>query len=184
MGTQKLLLPWAGKTVIEHVVDPLLASRVDQVLVITGHDHEPLQRTLANYPVTLEYNDQYTQGMLSSVRCGLKALPENCTGVLVALGDQPTLKVSTVNCLLDQFLQHPQIVLPTYQGRRGHPLLFSCAYASEILTQYDGTGSAFLEKVPAVFKMNKTLGLALSAGGSEKNISVSAPIAVTPAKSA
>ena len=140
MGTQKLLLPWARKTVIEHVVDQLLASRVDQVLVITGHDHEQLQRTLANYPVTLEYNDQYTQGMLSSVRCGLKALPENCTGVLVALGDQPTLKARTVNHMLDQFLQYPQIVLPVHQGRRGHPLLFSRTYVPEILTQYDTTG--------------------------------------------
>ena len=108
--------------------------------VITGHDHERLQLTLANYPVSLEHNHQYTQGMLSSVRCGLKALPENCTGVLVALGDQPTLKANTVNLLLNQFLQHPKIVLPAYQGKRGHPLLFSSAYVPEILTQYDTTG--------------------------------------------
>ncbi len=140
MGTQKLLLPWAGKTVIEHIVDQLLASRVDHVCVVTGHDHEPLQLTLANCPVSLEYNGQYLQGMLSSVRCGLKALPENCDAVLVALGDQPTLKASTVNLLLDQFLQHPQIVLPVYQGRRGHPLLFSRTYVPEILTHYDTTG--------------------------------------------
>jgi len=140
MGKQKLLLPWAGKTVIEHIVDELLACRIDQLRVITGHDHEQLQLTLANYPVSLEYNDQYTQGMLSSVRCGLEALPQNCTGVLVALGDQPTLKASTVNLLLDQFLQHPKIVLPAYQGRRGHPLLFSSTYVPEILTQYETTG--------------------------------------------
>ena len=140
MGTQKLLLPWGAKTVIEHIVDELLASRIDQVLVITGHDHKRLALTLSDYAVTLVHNDRYTQGMLSSVRCGLNALPEPCHGVLVALGDQPTLKTSTVDCLVDQFSRHPGIVLPMYQGKRGHPLLFSATYIPEILTQYDDTG--------------------------------------------
>jgi molybdenum cofactor cytidylyltransferase len=140
MGTQKLLLPWAGKTVIEHIVGQLLASRVDQVCVVTGHDHEQLQLTLTDYPVTVAYNDQHTQGMLSSVRCGLKALPENCTGVLVALGDQPALTTGTVNLLVDQLTQYRQIVLPVYQGTRGHPLLFSSLYVPEILTHYDAKG--------------------------------------------
>jgi molybdenum cofactor cytidylyltransferase len=140
MGTQKLLLPWAETTVIEHIVGQLLASRVDQVCVVTGHDHEQLQLTLTDYPVTCVYNDQHTLGMLSSVRCGLRALPENCTGVLVALGDQPALTTGTVNLLVDQFSHYPQIILPVYQDARGHPLLFSRAYVPEVLTHYDDTG--------------------------------------------
>jgi molybdenum cofactor cytidylyltransferase len=140
MGTQKLLLPWGAKTVIEHIVDKLLASRIDQVLVITGRDHARLALTLANAPVTLVHNNRYAQGMLSSVRCGLRALPETCHGVLVALGDQPTLETPTVDRLLDQFSPHAGIVLPVYQGKQGHPLLFSRTYIPEILAQYEDTG--------------------------------------------
>lgn len=146
MGVQKLLLPWAGRTVIEHIVDQLLASVIDHVLVVTGHDHQRLDRILAHSPVALLYNDQHAEGMLSSVRCGLKALPEACTGVLVALGDQPALKVSTVNLLLERYRQHPKIIVPVYQGQRGHPLVFSPAYVQEILTQYDDTGLRALLK--------------------------------------
>jgi molybdenum cofactor cytidylyltransferase len=140
MGTQKLLLPWAGKTVIEQVVNQLQISRINHLWVVTGHDHDRLKQTLSDYPVKLIYNEDYRQGMLSSVRCGLKALPEDCTGVLVALGDQPSLQAHTVNLLLDQFMQHPAIVLPVYQNRRGHPLLFSPAYCQKILTGYNSVG--------------------------------------------
>ncbi len=60
--------------------------------------------------------------------------------MLVALGDQPALTTGTVNLLLDQFSHYPQIILPVYQGARGHPLLFSRTYIPEILTQYEDTG--------------------------------------------
>lgn len=140
MGQQKLLMPWGQKTVIEHIVDELLTSRIDGTLVVTGHDHPRLQTTLSQYPVTLVNNERYDQGMLSSVRCGLRALPDSCEGVLVALGDQPSLSSVTINRLMDPFLSHRGIVVPTHQGRRGHPLIFSPAYIPRILTEFDAVG--------------------------------------------
>lgn len=140
MGSQKLLLPWAGKTVIEHIVDQLLLSRIDQVVIVTGHDHERLTQTLRDYPVELVYNSGYTAGMLSSVRCGIRVLPAACTGVLVALGDQPWLRTQTVDVLIDHFLAHPKIVLPVHQNRRGHPLLFARQYSERVLHHYDDVG--------------------------------------------
>ncbi len=140
MGSQKLLLPWAGKTVIEQIVDQLLLSRVDRIYIVTGHDHERLIQTLREYPVELVYNQGYSAGMLSSVRCGIRALPAAYTGVLVALGDQPWLRTQTVNALIDHFLAHPKIVLPVHQNRRGHPLLFARQYSDRILSHYDSVG--------------------------------------------
>ena len=91
MGVQKLLLPFAGKTVIAHIVDQILASNIDDIYVVVGHESERVRRELSERNVTIVSNPDYESGMLSSVRCGLAALPEECRAVLVALGDQPSI---------------------------------------------------------------------------------------------
>jgi len=108
--------------------------------VVTGQDHDRLQAVLSSYPVAVAYNDRYEHGMLSSVRCGLTALPEGCQAVMVALGDQPSLTSRTVNQLLDHFRTHGKIVVPVHQGKRGHPLIFSSVYIPSIQTQFDQMG--------------------------------------------
>jgi len=79
--------------------------------------------------------------MLYSVRCGLTAVPEQSEAVLVALGDQPGITAGVVAELIASFHATGRaIVVPTYKGRRGHPLLFATHYRSEILTRYEGRG--------------------------------------------
>jgi molybdenum cofactor cytidylyltransferase len=79
--------------------------------------------------------------MLSSVRCGLRALPAMCEAILVALGDQPAVTAGLVDALVEGFRAgRHRIVVPVHGGRRGHPLLFSADYRPEILTQYDDQG--------------------------------------------
>jgi molybdenum cofactor cytidylyltransferase len=79
--------------------------------------------------------------MLSSVRCGLQALPHDCDAVLVALGDQPGVTPHVIDEMLRTFAGCRRgILVPTHEGRRGHPLLFSTRYRDEVLTRYDGEG--------------------------------------------
>ena len=85
MGAQKLLLPYGGKTVIQHIVDQLLDSRLDEVFVVAGNDKEKISQQLAERPVHIMTNPDPQAEMLSSVRCGLQALPQPCQAVLVAL---------------------------------------------------------------------------------------------------
>jgi len=141
MGVQKLLLPFGGKTVIAHIVDQLLASTVDKVYVVTGHQAERIGRELSGRPVSIVNNPDYESGMLSSVRCGLRALPAECRAVLVALGDQPSITSKLVDRMLQSFAAAGKgILVPCYDGKRGHPILFSELYRQEILTHYDDVG--------------------------------------------
>lgn len=141
MGRQKLLLPYAGTTVIGFVVDTLLEAGIDHVLVVTGHDREGVERALADRPVSLVHNRRHAEGMLSSVRCGLCALPDTCHPILFALGDQPGISTPLVRRLIRVFEQSTQgIVVPVHRGRRGHPLVFAQAHAAEVLHRFDDVG--------------------------------------------
>jgi molybdenum cofactor cytidylyltransferase len=141
MGVQKLLLPFGGTTVITHIVDQLLASALDAVHVVVGSQADQVSRGLSGRPVSIVTNADYESGMLSSVRCGLRSLPRQCRAVLVVLGDQPSI----TSQLVDQILQASAntakpILVPLYNRKRGHPVLFSTAYRDEILKRYDSVG--------------------------------------------
>lgn len=141
MGTQKLLLPYAGSTVIAVIVDRLRESRVDEVLVVVGRDREALMAALSDRPVSFVINPAHGSEMLDSLRCGLRALPDGCEAVLVALGDQPGLSSALVDGMLSAFhTAEPSIIVASHEGRRGHPLLFPIGYRAEILTHFDDTG--------------------------------------------
>jgi len=141
MGVQKLMLPFGGKTVVAHIVDRILASNVDQTYVVVGHQPERIRRELSDRPVEIVHNPDYESGMLSSVRCGLAALPQECRAVLVALGDQPSVTSELIDLMLQSFeAAEKKILVPTYDGRRGHPVLFSCAFRDDIMTRYDDVG--------------------------------------------
>jgi molybdenum cofactor cytidylyltransferase len=141
MGAQKLLLPFGSTTVIAHVVDQLLRSVVDKVLVVVGHDSNKVAEALCGRPVTIVANPDYQSGMLSSARCGLRALPPQCQAVLVALGDQPAITTKLVDDLVHTFTGNDKgIVVPVFRNKRGHPIVFSARYRDEILTHYDDTG--------------------------------------------
>ena len=103
MGTQKLLLPFGGTTVVAHVADELLASAIDHVLVVVGRHAEAIAAALAGRPVALVANPDHDGPMLDSVRCGLRALPPGCEAVLVALGDQPAVTTTLVDAMASAF---------------------------------------------------------------------------------
>ena len=141
MGVQKLLLPFSGKTVIAHIVEQLLPSTVEQVYVVVGHQAERISDELSGRPISIVNNPNYTSGMLSSVRCGLQSLPEKCRAVMVVLGDQPSISTELIDQMLQSFATtEKSILVPLYEGKRGHPILFSSLYRDEILTQYDDVG--------------------------------------------
>lgn len=141
MGSQKLLLSFGSSTVIAHIVDQLLRSAVDKVFVVLGHDAERIAQELSGRPINVVPNPNYKAGMLSSVRCGLQALPQQCEAVMVMLGDQPAITSKLVDEMVRSFTSADKgILVPLYRGKRGHPILFSEHYRNEILTRYDNVG--------------------------------------------
>ena len=141
MGAQKLLLPVGGQPAIACIVDQVLAGPVDRAFVIIGRDGERVAQALAGRPVAFVDNGDPEGEMLTSVRCGLAAMPDDTAAVLVVLGDQPGITADIVATLVRAFRANRRgIVVPTHGGRRGHPLLFAAHYRHEILSRYQGIG--------------------------------------------
>lgn len=132
MKTQKLLLPFNGKTIIETVVDNALKATGDVVVVLGSHK-EQIEAKLSTKNISIAYNEYYLQGMLSSVICGFMALPEEIPAVLIFLGDQPQIPVEAAQMVLNEWGKSGKgIVIPTYNGKRGHPVLIETRFRTEI----------------------------------------------------
>jgi molybdenum cofactor cytidylyltransferase len=141
MGLQKLLLPFAGKTVITHIVDQLLEVDLDKMYVIVGHEPDRITEQLSDRPVSIVINPNYDSGMLSSVRRGFEALPPDCDAALIALGDQPSITSKLVDDMVRSFNKTDKgILVPLHDGKRGHPILVAKKYKEEILTCHDDIG--------------------------------------------
>ncbi len=132
MGSFKPLLPLGDRTVIEVVVEKV-RSRLDRVFVILGHRGDEIAAVLGRYQVECVHNSEYPAGMLSSVKCGLRA--SSSSAYLVCLGDQPGLNPKVIDAVLSASELGKGIVIPTYHNRRGHPMLIYQHYVEEILSQ-------------------------------------------------
>lgn len=141
MGTLKQLLPFGEGTMLEAVLDAFLRSRVDEIVVVLGHRWEEVAEVVrrkasgsSRANVRIAINERYQDEMLSSVQCGVRALSADAEAFLVALGDQPLITPRIVSRLIEVFVrERPPIVIPTYCGKRGHPVLFDAALRSDIL---------------------------------------------------
>jgi molybdenum cofactor cytidylyltransferase len=129
MGESKQLLPFAGKTMLECVIDAFTTPQVDEILVVLGHRADTIAGRLG--VARRVDNPNYSAGMLTSVQAGLRALPAKTKLVLLGLCDQPRLQRMTVEKLVTGF--SGGILIPTFKGRQGHPLLFAARYTREIL---------------------------------------------------
>lgn len=139
MGQLKQVLPWGAGTMIEAVVRSVLASPVEEAVVVLGHEAAAVQgalRPVASNPrLRSVVNERYREGMLGSVQAGVQALSEQCAAFLMVLADQPQISPAVVRLLVEAFSRgEGRILLPTFGGRRGHPVLFSLAYRSELTT--------------------------------------------------
>jgi len=134
MGRPKQLLEFGRGTMLGEVVEPLLRSRAQEVIVVLGHRAEEIRRSTASRPVRIAINPEPDRGMLSSVQCGLRAASSDAEAFLIALGDQPFLCPDLIDVLIRAFQgSSSRIVVPVWKGRRGHPLILDAAYAPEVL---------------------------------------------------
>jgi CTP:molybdopterin cytidylyltransferase MocA len=123
------------------VINEVLRAEAGPVFAVISPASTAVAEILNGLPVTVVTNLLSDGDMLSSVRCGLMALPAECTGFLLVLGDQPGITAVMINRLIDAGRSSQKsMVLPVCQGRRGHPLLVSLVHRDEILTRHDGTG--------------------------------------------
>jgi molybdenum cofactor cytidylyltransferase len=141
MGRPKQLLPYGSKTILETVLENVLSSPVDRTLVVLGAAAELISPHLARYPVDVVLNADYRSGMLSSVQCGIRALPPAARAALIFLGDQPELTPATAGRVIAEHRRTGRgLVRPFHAGRGGHPLLVDLKYREEIGLLSGGIG--------------------------------------------
>jgi molybdenum cofactor cytidylyltransferase len=132
MGTNKLLLPWGGTSVLSQTIANARASAVDDILVVTGHDAERVDEMAGQAGARSLRNAEYAAGMLTSVQAAARAL--DAEALLVMLGDQPLVRPATIDALLDAYAGSPRgLVAPFYDGRRGNPVLIDRRHFPELL---------------------------------------------------
>lgn len=135
-AANKLLQPLAGTAMVRRVAEALTAAPVAPVIVVTGHDADPVARALDGLALSLVHNPDYAQGMATTLRAGLAAVPARCAGALVALADMPWVRPASLEALVAAFApdRGGAIVIPTCQGRRGNPVLIGRRFFAEIQT--------------------------------------------------
>jgi molybdenum cofactor cytidylyltransferase len=147
-GQPKQLLSVGGKTMLQHIVDIVLASPVDQTIVVLGHRASEIGATLKDTPADTVTNEEWEAGLSTSVQAGLQAVRPDVQAALFVLADQPAITPEIIAALLERYQETGgPIVVPTYQGKRGNPALFDCSLFAELMKVRDDQGGRQLINV-------------------------------------
>lgn len=135
---------------IETIIDNMLESKLDEVIVVIGHESEKVREKIQDKPVKVAFNPNYQQGMLTSAQCGVQVLPDRADAFALMLVDQPFITSDLIDRVVDAYNNSNKgIALPSYNYRRGHPAIFSRCYATDILTLDAESGG-----IRSLFKTN------------------------------
>lgn len=134
MGCAKALLNYHGKTFLENICENIPADSIKQLIIVKNPilSFNKISR-LKNNKISFAVNPQPENGMLSSFRCGLRALDSLSENVMLCLVDHPAVKKTTYEKLISQ-AENNKIIIPTYNARRGHPVIFGTDFLTELLT--------------------------------------------------
>ncbi|GGG25927.1 4-diphosphocytidyl-2C-methyl-D-erythritol kinase [Caldovatus sediminis] len=135
-----------GTPMIARVVDNVLASHARPVIVVTGHERERIEEALTGRPVLFAHAEDYAEGLSASLKAGLRALPPDAEGVLVCLGDMPLVTGAMIDRLLAAFdpEEGRAIVMPTFRGKQGNPMLWSREFVPEMMAITGDVGARHL----------------------------------------
>ena len=134
-GPNKLLAEIAGRPLVRIAVEEALASRASPVIVVTGHQRERIVEALAGLPVTFVHNPDFAQGLGTSLRTGIAAVPADADGAIVCLGDMPQVDAALIDRLIAAF--DPErgalVVVPTFEGTRGNPVIWARRFFPDLM---------------------------------------------------
>lgn len=133
-AANKLLQPLGGKAMVRHVAEAALTSAASDVVVVTGNEKAGVMMALRGLPVTFVDNPNYSRGLSTSLICGLNALPDECDGAMVLLGDMPGVNAHLLDRLIAAFDpgEDRAIVVASHGGRRGNPVLWAKRFFAEM----------------------------------------------------
>jgi molybdenum cofactor cytidylyltransferase len=135
MGTRnKLLIEIDGKPMVRRAAEAALAARIRDVVVVTGHQRAEVEALLDGMPVRLVHNPDFAQGLSTSLRVGIDALPPDTSAAVICLGDMPRVTGRLISKLIAAYnpVEGRAIVVPTHRGKRGNPVLWDRGFFAEM----------------------------------------------------
>ncbi len=134
MGSPKALLPYQGRPFLEHLLDIIRHPEIGVRRVVLGADAGPILQKIALVSDEIVVNSEWEKGQLSSIHAALRSLPPSADGMLLCPVDHHLVSAALVDELIETFLKtRAPVVVPVYEGRRGHPVIFSSAVYEELL---------------------------------------------------
>ena len=130
MGTPKALLPIRGRTFLENILDAISHTSIEDVFVVVGRHRKEIEERVTLPSVV--FNPDYEQGMITSFQAGIRALSWDASGAFLFLVDHPLVETKTLEAMIERLAPN-RIVVPAFEGRRGHPVLFASEILQEIL---------------------------------------------------
>ncbi len=145
-GPNKLVAEIGGRPLIRIVVQEALKSRARPVIVVTGHQHDRVEAVLKGLPVKIVHNPDYADGLATSLRTGIAALPPEADGAIVCLGDMPQVDAAMIDRLIGAIDpdKGALIAMPTIDGKRGNPVVWSRRFFAELMKVEGDVGARYL----------------------------------------
>jgi len=145
-GPNKLIAEISRRPLVRIAAEEALASRAKPVIVVTGHQRDQVEAALEALPVRLVHNPDFAQGLGTSLKAGIAAVPADADGVVVCLGDMPQVDAGLIDRLIAAF--DPEraalVVVPTFEGKRGNPVLWSRRFFPDLMTLEGDVGARHL----------------------------------------
>jgi molybdenum cofactor cytidylyltransferase len=161
--TNKLLMDLHGQPMIARTVAAIVGSAVQATVVVTGHEADAIKKALQGARVTFAHNPRYADGMATSLKAGLGALPSDADAVLICLGDMPAVSPGAIGKLIAAFnpTEGRSIIVPTFGGKRGNPVLFARAFVDEMRAAEGDVGARALlsQHADAVYEVETDAGV-------------------------
>jgi len=145
-GPNKLLETIGGRPLVRIVAEAALASKARPVIVVTGHQHERVEAALAGLPVRFAHNARFADGLGTSLKTGIAAVPAEADGVIICLGDMPQVDAALIDRLIGAFDpdKGALAVVPTINGHRGNPVVWSRRFFPDLMAVEGDIGARHL----------------------------------------
>ena len=145
-NNNKLLTDINGTKMVVYVAEQIKKSKVNEITVVTGYEADQVKLALKHLTTNFIHNPNHAKGLSTSLKTGLKVIPDDIDGVIILLGDMPLIKSHHIDSIIEAFdpIEGRSICVPVHGRKRGNPVLWGRQYLDEIISITGDVGARHL----------------------------------------